>query len=86
MKKSISFPELGKVNKKSLKFIKFFLSNWIRYLPFFFKNAPMNKWYDYFGSSYRVSFDCARAKMALENESDIWNKNALRSKFLHAFD
>ena len=79
-------PELGEVNKRTFKFIKMFIIEWIRYTPFFFTNAPTNKWYDYFGSCYRVSLDCTRAKIALENEDDIWAKNALRIKFLHAFD
>lgn len=83
---SNSFAELGRVDTKSFKFKKMFLAEWIRYTPFFFANAPLRKWYDYFGSCYRVSLDCTKAKIALENETDLWNKNALRSKFLHCFD
>lgn len=80
------FSELGDVNTKSWKFKRMFVTEWIRYTPFFFVNAPIKKWYDYFGSSYRVSLDCTKAKIALENEPNIWNRNGLKSKFYHCFD
>ena len=80
------FPELGEVNIKSLKFIKMFITEWVRYFPFFWLNCPVKRYWDYFGSSYRVSLDCTKAKLALENETDIWSRNSLRSKFLHCFD
>ena len=51
------FPELGRVNKKSLKFVKMFVIEWVRYFPFFWLNCPVKRYWDYFGSSYRVSLD-----------------------------
>lgn len=80
------FLELGQINTKSLKFRKMFIIEWIKYTPFFFTNAPFKKWCDYFISCYRISLDCTKAKIALGNEPDIWNRNSLRSKFLHCFD
>lgn len=80
------FSELGEVDTKTLVFKKMFVLEWIRYTPYFFRNAPVKKWHDYFASCYRVSLDCTKAKLALENEPDIWNKNTLRSKFYHCFD
>jgi hypothetical protein len=33
-------------------------------------------------STHRVAWDCTRAKMAIENEKDCFNKHALKIRFL----
>lgn len=44
--------------------------HWIRYAPYFFVHAPLNKWHTYFASSYRVCTSVAYAKMELAKCSD----------------
>lgn len=75
------FPELS-VNKRTRGFWRKYLSHCLRYPLFFFREAPVKKWWDFFGSTHRVAWDCARAECALENDPDVWNRGALRGRFL----
>lgn len=77
-----TFPELAQVDKKTWRFWKKYISHWFRYPLFFFRKAPVMRWWDLFGSAHRVAWDCARAESALENEPDIWNRGALRGRFM----
>jgi len=79
---SVVFPELANVNTRTWNFWKKYLSHWLRYPPFFIRNAPMRKWWDFFGSTHRVAWGLAQASCALENEPDVWNEGALRGRFL----
>lgn len=76
------FEELSYVNVKSFDFCCRYIKEYCKYLfTYFFFAAPVYKWHTFLISSHRVSYDVTRAKMAIENEKDCFNKNALRSKF-----
>lgn len=77
------FEELREINTKSWEFRKRYIKHAFRYFfTYFFFAAPFNKWYDCFGSTHRVSYDLVRAQMAIENQKDCFNQNALRNRFL----
>ena len=78
----MTFPELSSVPTNNWRFISTFVIQWIKYTPSFFILAPVKMWWDYFWSSYRVSYDLTRALIALEDEKDIYCRNALRTKLL----
>jgi len=82
----MTFKELSCVDKTTWRFWGKYLSHWLHYPPFFFRNAPARKWWDFFGSTHRVAWDCAQAVCAIENEPDSWNKSALRGRFLRWAD
>lgn len=62
--------------------MKYFIAcwrEWVGYTPFFFKNAPVNRWHTYFSSCYRVSTGLAYAKAELDKcGDDIWLRGARR--------
>ncbi len=76
------FPEISAVPTNNWRFYSAFVIQWVKYTPSFFILAPITMWWDYFGSSYRVSYDLARALIALEDEKDIYRKNALKNRLL----
>jgi hypothetical protein len=76
------FPELAVVQTRGWNFWRHYFSHALRYPLFFFCNAPVKKWHTLVSSTRRVAWDCARAECALDNEPDIWNRNALRGRFL----
>jgi len=64
------------------RFWRKYLSHWLRYPPYFFRNAPVTMWRDFFKSTHRVALDCTRASCALEDEPDVWSRGALRGQFM----
>jgi len=81
-----TFDELAEVNARTWGFWKRYLAHCLRYTPFFFREAPVYKWWDFLGSTHRVAWDIARADCALEAQPDIWTKGALRGRFLRWAD
>lgn len=77
---------LDSVDVNNRRFWRRYLYHAIHYMPFFFREAPIIKWHTFLASAHRVSWDCARGDYAIEAEIDIWNKGALRGRFLRWAD
>ncbi|HPA20937.1 MAG TPA: hypothetical protein PLU30_24525 [Verrucomicrobiae bacterium] len=80
------FPELREVNPWTWRFIQRYLYHCLHYPPAFFHRAPVTMWWDFFGSTHRVARACAYAEIAIEDQSDIWARGALRGRFLRWAD
>lgn len=52
------------------------------YTPYFFCNAPVWLWWDFFGSTHRVATALTLASLEIESQPDIWNRSATARRML----
>lgn len=77
---TLSFPELNEVNRKSRQFRLEYLKHCLIYPFHFLRFAPIGHWPRIFKSTHNVASALAVSKCALRNQSNMWERSALRQR------